>query len=288
MSFALLARRAPGGTLTRRFRRPGWLTIAAGAWMTLLVLLAFVGPIIAPYDPAALDLYNVYSGPTVQHWLGTDESGRDVLSRLLTGIAPTLGGPLLVIVLATAVGTVLAVAAAWYGGLVDMLISRLLDILFSFPGLLVAIVAVALFGPGFLAPVIALSVSFIPVVGRVVRTTAIRERSLPYIAALQVQGASRWSICVRHIVPNLLPLIVVQATVGFSYALLDLAAISYLGLGLQPPLTDWGLMIATGQAAILAGHPQQSLIAAMLVVITVISMNLIGDALSKRFEVDAA
>lgn len=279
---------AAGRTQPRPLRRitsVGWVPVACTVWMVVLVVFAVFGALIAPYNPTALDLYNVYAWPSLAHPFGTDASGRDIFSRLIHGVAPTLAGPLIVVTISTAVGTVLAIIAAWFGGWVDNVIARVLDVLFAFPGLVVAILAVTLFGAGFIAPVLALSLAFVPVIGRILRTAAIRERNLPYIAALTVQGASKWTICFRHLLPNLLPIIVVQSAIGFSYALLELAAISYLGLGLQPPAADWGLMIARGQSAILAGHPGQSLIAAVLVLITVVSMNLLGDKLAQKFEI---
>ncbi len=133
---------------------------------------------------------------------------------------------------------------------------------------------------------VALSIAYVPIVARVVRTAALKERALPYIAALQVQGASGWTICLRHLLPNLLPLIVVQAAIGFGYAMLDLAAISFLGLGIQPPSPDWGVMIAGGQPAILDGNPQQSLYAALTVVVAVVSFNLVGERLARRFRIE--
>jgi peptide/nickel transport system permease protein len=283
MSVAQLAAgRRPA--LLARAARIGWVTRIAAAWLAILVILAVIGPLVAPHDPNAIDLLSLFANPSTEHLLGTDSTGRDIFSRLVVGVRLTLLGPLLVVVLAVAVGTALAVAAAWFGGWVDTVISRVLDVLFAFPGLVIAMLAVALFGAGLVAPVIALSIAYVPVMARVLRTAAIRERNLPYVAALTVQGAGRLSICLRHIVPNLLPIITVQAVVGFSYALLDLAAISYLGLGLQPPAADWGLMVSAGQSAILSGHPLQSIVAAALIVVTVLATNLLGDALAARFE----
>jgi peptide/nickel transport system permease protein len=219
--------------------------------------------------------------------LGTDDQGRDILSRLLYGARTSLGGPALVVLLAATAGTVLAVSAAWFGGWFDALVSRVIDLLFSFPGLLLAIVVVALFGSGFIAPVIALSIAYTPSVARVLRSVAVRERNLPYVAALRIQGASGPAICLRHIVPNLLPILLVQVTVGFGYAMIDLAAISFLGLGLQPPSSDWGLMIAEGQPAILNGAPQQALFAAATVLVAVVSFNVLGEAIARRLEGEA-
>lgn len=283
MSVAQLAAGRRPAFLSRAARLP-WVTRLAAAWLAVLVVLAVVGPLVAPHDPNAIDLLRLFANPSAEHLLGTDGTGRDIFSRLVVGVRLTLLGPLLVVLLAVVVGTTLAVTAAWFGGWVDTVISRVLDVLFAFPGLVIAMLAVALFGSGLVAPVIALSIAYVPVMARVLRTAAIRERNLPYVAALTVQGASRLSICLRHLVPNLLPIITVQAVVGFSYALLDLAAISYLGLGLQPPAADWGLMVSAGQSAILAGHPLQSIVAALLIVVTVLATNLLGDALAAKFE----
>lgn len=270
---------------TRRLSRVGWLTWAAAGFLALVALVAIFGPLIAPYDPDAVDVFNVQAGPSASHWLGTDDTGRDILSRIIVGTRATVVAPLFVVLLATLFGTLFAISAAWFRGLYDGIVTRGMDILFAFPGIIFAIVAVAVFGAGLVAPVIALSITYVPVLARVLRTAALRESSLPYVDALRVQGASGWTITTRHILPNQFPLVLVQSTMAFGYALLDLAAISYLGLGLQPPAADWGVLIASGQPGILAGHPEQSIAASLLVVLTVISVNLLGDRLSTHFEI---
>ena len=279
MSSILLAPARP----SRRIGSP--LLVGALVFLALMVVLGILGPFISPVSPYAVDILNVYAPSSSAHWLGTDDTGRDILSRILVGIGPTLAGPALVIAIATSFAVVLAVAAAWFGGAVDAIISRALDVMFAIPGLILAILVVAVVGVGFGAPVVALAIAFTPTIARVLRAAALRERNLAYVAALQVQGASGWRICVRHIVPNLLPLIIVQIAVGYGYALLDLAAISYLGLGTQPPGSDLGLLIANGQPAILAGYPQQSIYAAVLVVLIILATNIVGDSISNRFEV---
>jgi peptide/nickel transport system permease protein len=273
-------------TIVRRAAALGPATALATAVCALLVLAALLAPLIAPHDPNAIDPLHAFAPASAAHPLGTDDTGRDLLSRLIWGARPSLAGPALVIVLSTSVGACLAIVGAWRGGWADAAIARLLEVLFAFPGLILAVVAAAVFGAGFVAPVIALSIAYVPVVARVVRTAALKERSLPYVAALQVQGASGWSICLRHLLPNLLPLIVVQSAIGFGYAMLDLAAISFLGLGVQPPSPDWGVMVAGGQPAILDGNPQQSLYAALTVVIAVVSFNLVGERLARRFRIE--
>jgi peptide/nickel transport system permease protein len=284
----------PGGTWIARRHGFGWIarlaqaTGAAGtvaaATCALLALVAVLAPLLAPDSPNAVDVVNVFAGPSAGHLLGTDDVGRDLLSRLIYGARPSLAGPLLVTLASAAAGTFLGVAAAWCRGLADSLISRLFDLLLAFPGIVVAVLAATLFGAGFFAPVVALSISYVPVIGRVVRAAALTERSLPYIEALRLQGVSGWSACARHLVPNLAPLLLLQATVGFGYALLDLAAISYLGLGIQPPAPDWGVMVANGQSAIFEGYPQQALYAVAVIIVAVVAVNLLGERLALHFE----
>ncbi len=271
--------------LMGRLARISPLVLVAAIFLVLLAAAAVSAPLIAPYDPDQIDLVNSYAGSSADHLLGTDASGRDILSRLLHGARISLLGPTLVIALSMTFGVALALAAAWYGGLVDSIISRAIEVLFAFPGLILAIVAVAVFGAGFWAPVVALSVAYVPMVARVLRSVALRERNLPYVAALHIQGVPVPRILVRHVLPNLMPLILVQGGIGFAYAMLDLAAISYLGLGLQPPTADWGVMVAAGQGSIIEGFPQQSLYASLTVLVTVVSLNLVSGWLAERHDV---
>lgn len=258
------------------------LVTAALIVIAVIVLAALLAPLISPYDPNAVDLLHATEGSSSSHLLGTDENGRDLLSRLIWGARPTLFGTSAIICLAVLVGTALALTSAWIGGAIDTAISRALDIGFAFPGLLLAILAVAVFGAGLSAAVIALAIAYIPYIARIVRAGAVRERSLPYVSALSIQGASGFRINFRHILPNLLPLILVQATIAFGYALIDLASLSYLGFGVQPPTADWGTMVASGQLAVLAGNPEQSLYAGLMIVITVCAFTVVGERLGSR------
>jgi peptide/nickel transport system permease protein len=191
-------------------------------------------------------------------------------------------GPLGVIALATLIGVCAALVAAWWGGWVDSSISGVLDVLFAFPGLLLAIGASAVFGAGLLAPVLALGIAYTPYVARVVRSMAIRERALPYVAAATVLGLPRRRILFRHLLPGLAPLIFTQATLAFGYATIDLAAISFLGLGVQPPSSDWGLMVAQGRPGILAGHPGEALYPAIALLLVVLSVMAIGRRFARQ------
>jgi peptide/nickel transport system permease protein len=253
-----------------------WLSVSALVVLALTVLGALVGPLLTPFDPLELYVGPVNGAPSATHPFGTDDLGRDILSRVLAGAQASVFSPLAVVFLSTAMGVTLALLGAWFGGWVSGVIARVVDVIFAIPGLVVAVLSVALFGKGLVAPVIALSIAYIPIVARLSQTAASRELGKPYIAALRVQGVSSLAICFRHLVPALLPIVAAQMAVGFGYAMLDLAAISFLGLGQQPPAPDWGSMIATGQAGILAGAPEQSVFPAILVVVTVLAVGILG------------
>lgn len=271
---------------SRSILRRDPLVIATSTFIVLLVGVAVLAPVLSPQDPNFANILGANQGPSAAHWLGTDSFGRDLLSRLIYGARLSLLGPALIIVIATALGTALAITAAWFGGLFDQVVSRVADILFAFPGLIMAMLAVAMFGPGLVAPVIALSISYTPYLMRVIRSEAVRQRSLPYVAACYVAGLPARTICLRHLLPNVTPLLLVQATLSFGYALVDLAAVSYLGLGVQPPTAEWGLMVSTGQSSILAGYPQESLYAGVMIILTVVAFNLLGDRLATRQGMD--
>jgi len=276
---------AASDRVARRLPRLGWVAVVCAAFILLLVAVAIFAPWIAPHDPNQVDILAAHEGPSAQHLLGTDSLGRDLLSRLIYAARLSLIGPALIVVIATVVGTFLAILSAWMGGWVDGLTSRVLDILFAFPGLIFAILAVALFGPGLMAPVIALSIAYLPYDARVLRSVALRERSLPYIEACYIEGLPTRRITLGHLLPNILPFVLVQATLSFGYALVDLAAISYLGLGVAPPTPEWGLMVANGQSSIISGYPQESLFAGFMIVATVVAFNLLGDRLATHFSV---
>ncbi|ORT57052.1 ABC transporter permease [Streptomyces sp. CB03238] len=280
MSIALLSRTPRAKAAAGRPRDR--VTLAAGGVVALFVLLAALGPLVAPYDPNAVDPLGVNAGPSGAHLLGTDDTGRDILSRLICGTRSSLAAPALVILISTTLGTLLALTAAWAGGWLDRFVSGALDVVFGFPGLIMAVLAAAVFGAGLTAPVVALSIAYLPLITRVVRSAALKERNLPYVSALQLLGAPTARIWLRHLLPNLLPLVLVQATIGFGYALLDVAAISFLGLGSQPPDPEWGLMVANGAPSILAGQPQQSLYAGLVILVVVVAFNLLGTGLSRR------
>lgn len=260
------------------------LILALTAVCALFVLVAVFAPLIAPYPPNRTDIFNASAAPSMAHLLGTDDTGRDILSRLIYGFRLSLLGPTIVIAVATTLAIALSLSAVWVGGRYDRAVARMLNLLFSFPALLLAILCVAILGPGIVAPSIALAVGFTPYIARVIRSVALRERHLPYIEACEVAGMSGWRICLLHLLPNIMPIVRAHVTISFGSALIDLAAISYLGLGVQPPNAEWGLMVATGQSALLAGHPWESLSACALILIVVIVVNMLGERMTTRAE----
>jgi peptide/nickel transport system permease protein len=267
-----------------RLRATGPAGIASAAVIAAATFAAVFGPLLAPYDPDLPNLSLAWAGPDGGHLLGYDVYGRDVLSRLLAGAQSSMLGPLAVVILSVTAGTLLAVTAAWRRGVSDAVISSGLNIVFAFPGILLAVLAAAIFEAGLPAAAIALSIAYLPYVARVVRGAALKERGQPYVAALEVQGASAIAICLRHVVPNVGPLIVAQATILFGYAMVDLAAISFLGLGVQPPTANWGVMISENQDGLLLGHPLPAVAAGLCIVTVVIAVNLLGERLFEQVQ----
>lgn len=268
--------------LLRGLRGGDRLLTAALVVLGLLVVLAVLAPLIAPHDPNGVDLSATLSGSSGEHPLGADQSGRDILSRLIFGARTGLLGPLVVVAVSTVLGMLVGVTAAWRGGVVDAVLSRSMDLVFAFPGLLLAIVLVAMFGPGLTAPVVAMSLAYAPYVGRLVRSVALQEKTRPYIQAYKVQGWSGWTICVRHLVPNIAPLVLAQSAINFGYALMDLAALSFLGFGVQPPTPDWGAMINDGSSALLQGALLPALAPGVAIVVAVVAFSIVGEGIADR------
>ncbi|MFG2882736.1 ABC transporter permease [Streptomyces sp. NPDC048297] len=272
-------------------RRPGLARIrSAGsplhlcclAFVVLVVAAALFAGVVAPHDPNAVDLGNALAGPSAAHPLGVDEAGRDTLSRLLLGARTSLLGPLGVIVFSTVAGVVVGTAAAWKGGWLDSVLSRSTELVFAFPGMLLAILIISVYGEGLLAPVVALAIAYLPYVSRLTRSLVLAERERPYVSAYQVQGHSGLQICLRHILPNVAPVVLAQSTVNFGYALMDLAALSFLGLGIPALTPDWGRMVFDGQTAIQRGYPLSAIVPCVLIVLTVVAFNVVGERWADR------
>ncbi|MFE6964915.1 ABC transporter permease [Agromyces sp. NPDC057679] len=263
--------------------RPAGITfgIALGV-VSVMTLAAIFAPFIAPYPPDQLDFAAVNAGPSAAHWLGTDALGRDLLSRLIYGARTALLGPLLVVIGSTIIGMLLGLLAGWRGGWIDSVLGRVFDVLFAFPSLLLAIMAVALFGKGLVAPVIAMSIAYAPFVARLTRALVKAERTRPYVSAYRVQGFSGPWIALRRVLPNVTPIVGAQSTLNFGYVLAELAGLSFLGLGVQPPTPDWGAMINEAQPGIVGGFFLPAIVPAVAVVLVVVAVNIIGEELSER------
>ncbi|ANJ27403.1 ABC transporter permease [Agromyces aureus] len=275
-TLALKALRAPRPRIGSR------TFVAALVVLSTMTLAAIFAPFVAPYPPDAIDFTAVNAGPSAAHWLGTDGLGRDLLSRLVFGARTALLGPLLVVIGSTVIGMLLGLLAGWRGGWFDAVLGRVFDVLFAFPSLLLAIMAVALFGKGLVAPVIAMSIAYAPFVARLTRALVKAERTRPYVAAYRVAGFGGAFIALRRVLPNVTPIVGAQSTLNFGYVLAELAGLSFLGLGVQPPTPDWGAMINEAQAGIVGGHFLPAIVPAVAVVIVVVAVNIIGEELSER------
>jgi peptide/nickel transport system permease protein len=270
----------------RRLSTSRIITSVCWVIVAIAVFFAIFGSLVAPHNPNFSLLQFQFVGPfqAKGYLLGFDSQGRDLLSRLMVGARTSMLGPLLVVAMSMSLGVLVSVTAAWFGGWVDSVLGTIIDILFAFPGILLAVLTAAVFGFGLIAPTIALAIAYTPYIARVLRSAAVRERTRDYIAAAEVQGVSTWSICARHLVPNIGLLVVAQGTLVFAWAMVDLAAISFLGLGVQPPTADWGVMVSTGETGVLQGYPLESLSAGLCIVLVVVAVNLLGESLAERGE----
>ncbi|MER7200915.1 ABC transporter permease [Streptomyces sp. CB01635] len=266
---------APGGLHLTKNRRPFGVVVAGGV-MTLVVLAAVLAPLLAPYAPDAIDLSASLVGTSGDHLLGTDSSGQDLLSRVLYGARTSLIAPILLLAIAALLGVTLGTLAAWRGGWVDTLVSRLTDVMYAFPGLLFTVLIIAVFGSGMTTSVLALGLAYTPTVAKYTRSVALAERRKPYIDAYRVLGMGGARICARFLVPNLGRSVVGYLVVLFGEALMSLATLSYLGFGAQPPSSDWGLMVQEGQAAVVQGALLPALVPGFAIALVVVSFNVVG------------
>jgi peptide/nickel transport system permease protein len=262
---------------------PGMAKISA-AVIIGLALVALAAPLLAPYDPNEGDLQNVLAGSSAEHPLGTDANGRDVLSRLIYGARTSLIGALLVVIFSTAIGLPLGLLAGYRGGLVDASLARGWDVMLAFPPLVLTIAIIATFGSGFWTAVLAITLIYVPLLARVIRGAVLIERAKPYVDACRVRGFSSLRIVSLHVLPNIAPILLAQATLNFGFALLDLAGLAFIGLGVQPPTADWGQMLATGRESLVYGSYQEVVSASLIIIVAVIAFNIVGDALAARAE----
>jgi peptide/nickel transport system permease protein len=251
------------------------------AIIVLTVVAAVLGPALMPFDTAAQNLPARLEGPTLAHPFGLDELGRDILVRVLAGARVSLLVALTVVVLSAGVGTLLGSAAGYFGGLFDDIVSRAVDVLLAFPGLLLAIALVAVLGPSLVNVLLALSVIGWVGYARLARGQALRIRELDYVQAARALGAGPARIILRHVIPASLPLILVQAALGMAGAILGEAALSFLGLGAQPPTPSWGTMLNGGRAHMIDA-PHLTIFPGLAIAILVLGLNFLGEGLRLR------
>ncbi|MBV9355105.1 MAG: ABC transporter permease, partial [Chloroflexi bacterium] len=253
--------------------------VVLGAVLTLaLVVIALTADHVAPYDPLALNARHRLEAPSADFRFGTDRLGRDELSRVVYGARSSLGVAAASVSVALLVGTVLGLVAGYFGGGADLVIGRVMDVFFSFPVLLLAIAIAAMLGPGVRNAALAIAVVYTPLFARVVRAPVISERHRDYVDAARVIGASHPAIITRHILPNVVSPIIVQASSALSAAILIEAALSYIGLGTQPPAPSWGTMLSEGRT-FLETAPWMSIFPGLAIALAVLAFNLLGDGL---------
>jgi peptide/nickel transport system permease protein len=261
-----------------------WLTGANMLLVTglaVLLVLLFVGlavSVIAPSDPLTMDVVAAMKPPSADHLLGTDRFGRDVYSRILWGTRGSLLVSFASVAVAVVIGSGLGILGGFYQGPIDMALSRLMDILFGFPSLLLAITIAAMLGPSAGNVVIAIAVVFVPRYFRVARAPILVEKTLEYVEAARALGAGDGRLIVRHLIPNALSPILIQTALGLSAAILIEASLSYLGLGIQPPNPSWGTMLNEGRT-FLQNAPWISIFPGLAIMLAVLAFNLVADGL---------
>ena len=258
--------------------RPSFLLVICAAVVVVVCLCAAFGHLIAPTDPNAEDLLRGVSKPSGHFWLGTDDLGRNILSRTIVGSRTAVVGPVLIALGAMLIGNTLGLTAGFFGGRVDWVIMRWVDLMYAFPGLLVAIVVVGVVGGGYWLAVGILIILTAPYDTRIVRGATLEQRPLPYVEAAYTLGLSKRRIMAWHIWPNVLPLVVANSLLNFAFSIVALASLSFLGLGVGAGTPDWGRMLADNRNLIFE-NPAAALAPGAAIVITAASINLIGDAL---------
>ena len=269
--------RSPAREFWRRFRRQH---LALGSLVLIIVLVgaAFLAPWIAPYGQATPDYDALLEGPSWLHWAGTDSFGRDILSRMIWGGQVSLTVGFLSVLLGCVVGVALGIISGFFGGWLDGLIMRVIDVMLAFPGILPAIAVVAILGPGIVNVIYAIALSAVPVFARLVRGTTLALKETLYVQASRSIGVSRIKLMARHILPGTLSAVIVYASLRMGTSILTAAALSFIGLGAQPPSPEWGAMLSDGRSYLgVADHI--TIFPGLAILITVLAFNLLGDGL---------
>jgi len=254
------------------------LAIVGLVILTLVILSAILAPNLTPYEPTAMDTSLRFQPPGGHHPMGTDQFGRDLLTRILFGGRVSLTVGIISVGLAAILGTIVGLTSGYYGGWWDLVVSRVMDVLFAFPAVLLAIAIMAVLGQNVTNVMIAIGIVNTPIFARVIRASAMSIRVQLFVEAAEAVGASSPHIIVRHMLSNCLPPLVVQTTVAFAWAVIAEAALSFLGLGTRPPTPSWGLMLNEGRN-VMEYAPWQPVFSGLAIMITVFSLNVLGDGL---------
>ena len=270
--------RSPWSEFWRKFRKQR-LAMASLAFILLLVVVALAARWIAPFDAETyFDYDHINQLPSRAHWFGVDALGRDIFSRIVVGSRISLATGFASVAIGAAGGTILGLVAGYYEGWADRVIMRICDVLFAFPGILLAIGIVAILGGGIVNVVMAVAIFSIPTSARLVRGSTLSLKHLTYIEAIRSVGASDWVIVLRHILPGTIPVIVVYTTMRVGTSIITAASLSFLGLGAQPPTPEWGAMLNEARTD-MANAPHLAIVPSLAIFLTVLAFNLLGDGL---------
>lgn len=256
-------------------------SLVSGIFILLLAIIAIVtavAPGILPYDPYAQDLSQSLLPPSAEHWFGTDLQGRDIFCRVMVGTQISLSVGLIAVAFSLTIGVILGSIAGYKGGWIDTVIMRIMDMMLAIPSILLAIAIMAALGPGIEKAVVAIGLVSIPEYARIVRSEILAIKENDYVAAARVIGDSNFKIVFRHVLPNALPSIIVRATLGISSAILDCAALGFLGLGVQPPAAEWGDMLGRGRNELFRA-PWLMIFPGFAITLAVLAFNLLGDGI---------
>ena len=276
---ATMAPRATAQGAILNFIRTKPLGAVGAMIIVVLIVVALSSGVLAPYDPYVADYGQQFARPSLEHWFGTDEFGRDVLSRIMYGARIALFVGFTASLVGCTLGGLLGVVSAYFGGRVDLLLERLMDILLAFPQLILALAIASILGPAVQNVVIAIAIPIIPRAARVVRATALSVKENVYVEAVQALGAARHRIVLRHIVPNVVAPYIIIVTAQLGAAILAEAALSYLGLGAAEPTPSWGLMLSGSALAYAERAPWIAIFPGIAISLGVFGFNLFGDSL---------
>jgi peptide/nickel transport system permease protein len=255
-----------------------------GAIIILIyIFMAMFAPLLAPYSPYEIDLENKLTPPSSEHWMGTDDKGRDILSRILYGSRLSMGVGFAAVLFGAFFGIIFGLVAGYYGKWVDTIIMRMMDVMLAFPGILLALAIIAALGPSLINVTIAVGAFSVPLFARIVRGSTLEVKRLEYIDAIRSLGANDLTIITKHIFPNILSPIIVQGTLRLATAILSAAGLSFLGLGAQPPSPEWGTMLSSGRDFLFSA-PYIALFPGLAISILVLGFNIFGDGLRDAFD----